>query len=85
MSYERGDAPTREIGKSAEKMRELQSGQNGPLRQRGQKQRKQKICDSDVSVPKGHLKGVKRDFMRRRCYVWDSDMLRQMSSPVLAS
>ena len=28
---------------------------------------------------------VKRDFMRRRCYVWDSDMLRQMSSPVLAS
>ena len=29
--------------------------------------------------------GVKRDFMLRRCYVWDSDMLRQMSSPVLAS
>ena len=28
---------------------------------------------------------VKRDFMLRRCYVWDSDMLRQMSSPVLAS
>ena len=24
---------------------------------------------------------VKRDFMLRRCYVWDSDMLRQMSSP----
>ena len=33
----------------------------------------------------GVLTSVKRDFMRRRCYVWDSDMLRQMSSPVLAS